>query len=255
MDFTRWIEFLRDEIRQYLRSKNPLLWVVFALWLTSTIRTQYGNFYRNDGALDILTSLGFEIIGLVAFLCFLRWKGIISYSFIALYAVLTFIGTVGLIYLHTLTMELLFLGIDTFITITFALEILIVALSIPMFILSSQYLLFTIKMENKLKNMSITDLIHDLFEANAVFWECEKDKDPKLSKIQRGALLDSQWAMHELKKRDPKLEELVRGMTNSDTEARDKHGEKIVEKYGRKALLPLERTWNVRESHYFSKNP
>jgi hypothetical protein len=255
MSLSNWIHFLRDEIQLLLKSRNPLLWIAVGLWLSSALRTQYGNIYHRHSASDILTSVFFEIIGIVSLLCFLRWRGKLSYSFIALYALMAFVGTAILLYLYLKNYGLTLIQAETYLAITFLLDALLMTLSIPMFILAVQHLLFTIKMENKLKAMSVADLLRDHFEATRVYWECAKAKDSALVKIERAASLDSAWTMHELKKRDSHLEELIKGMGNSDDDVRNKAADEIITNYGESALGPLERNWKVRESRYFSKQP
>ncbi|MDO8513979.1 MAG: hypothetical protein Q7S50_00345 [bacterium] len=245
--------FLWNEILLLLKSRNRLLWIVIGLWLTTTIRTQYGNFHNHDGAIDILTSLAVEIIGLVALLSFLRWRGKLAYTFIALYALVAFFATVFLIYLWVENLGLSLIQAEPYLVTTLSLDVLITVLSVPMFILAVQHLLFTIKMENKLKTMSIPDLLRDYFEATVVYWECARANDSSLAKIERKAGLDSTWTLYELKKRDPHLEELVKGMANEDDEVKNKTADEVIEKYGEKVLDPLKRNWKVRESHYFSK--
>lgn len=242
-----------DETKQLLKSKSPLLWVTIGLWLTSSIRTQYGNFHNNDGALDVFISLSLEIVGLVALLSFLRWRGKTSYIFIAGYALVAFVGTMLLLHLYLTNLGFELLKTDTYLLTTFLLEIIIVALSIPMFVLALRYLLFTVKMERKLKAMNVDNLLRHYFESTRVYWECVKAKNPSWTKIEKEAQLEASWAIYELKKRDPQLEDLIKGMSNPENGVKDKTADKIIEKYGRHTLQPFEKDWSFKDSPYFSK--
>jgi hypothetical protein len=252
MTLKDWSQYLYNELVIILKSKNPLPWSLIALLLASAARTQLSNFHHNASVIHILFSVLIEMITLVSVVAVMRWRWKYTSAFLAFIALLIFLGSTSIIYRYAQAFQLLNSFDQPYLATSLVLNALVEVLSVVVFVLAIKYMLSQIRMENKYKKISTPELLRMHFEANQVLWELSKmQKEPALVKITREANRDVGWSKYELTRRDEHLGELIKAMANKDSV--DKTANEIIREYGWEVLVPLERGWNPRESHYFTR--
>ena len=207
-----------------------------------------GSFYFYHWTPDhLIFSTGLDVIGLWSCIYVYKLYEKWSFGFIALIGVVNAVGSI--IFLGVIANETKIhavQSIDGALRFSITFDILYLILAIPVIVMPIKVLSRIHKHEKRLKQMSLNELAFHYFESWRIYEKYHQDSDKKRKQFAYKTALVGKWDMYEIKKRDPKLAELIDAYGLRKIEANIAI-KQLIEKLGEDTVRPLRKDWEVQE--------
>jgi hypothetical protein len=194
---------------------------------------------RNDAMIDISKDVCWSFLGLVTILAALQWKEKWGYGLTAFCGLLNVVAPIALFLFFISKISFTTFLYDprvAHLRLDYAFDCVMILLSIPVVILSSQALLHVLGQEKRVRAMSERELVKEYFKILATHKSVDAAHEPQKA---RKLSSDFYWDLYEIGRRDRELAKVIKDLSADRNVVSNMAAKKLAQRFGDDLLSPF----------------